>query len=88
LQNTAQLDPGESEAIALALEINANLLLIDERRGRTEANRLGIRITACWGCWWKPYFIQRSCDVHAEQLKWKSRRYTSNIADRVLPMMR
>jgi predicted nucleic acid-binding protein len=23
LQNTAQLDPGESEAIALALEINA-----------------------------------------------------------------
>lgn len=49
LQNTAQLDLGESEAIALALEINAHLLLIDERRGRTEANRLGIRITGLLG---------------------------------------
>jgi predicted nucleic acid-binding protein len=49
LQNTAQLDPGESEAIALALDINADLLLIDERRGRAEANRLGIRITGLLG---------------------------------------
>lgn len=49
LQNIAQLDPGESEAIALALEIKADLLLIDERRGRTEANRLGIRITGLLG---------------------------------------
>ena len=45
----AQLDPGVSEAIALALEINADLLLIDERRGKTEANRLGIRITGLLG---------------------------------------
>ncbi|NET59002.1 MAG: DUF3368 domain-containing protein [Symploca sp. SIO2E6] len=49
LQNTAQLDVGESEAIALALEINAELLLIDEHRGRSEANRLGIRITGLLG---------------------------------------
>ena len=49
MQNRAQLDPGESEAIALALEINADLLLIDERRGKTEANRLGIRITGLLG---------------------------------------
>lgn len=49
LQNEAKLDPGESEAIALTLELGADLLLIDERRGRAEADRLGIKITGLLG---------------------------------------
>jgi hypothetical protein len=49
LQNEVRLDPGEAEAIAFSLELKAALLLIDERRGRAEADRLGIKITGLLG---------------------------------------
>ena len=49
LKQQAKLDNGESEAIILALELKTDLLLIDERRGRAQAQRLGIRITGLLG---------------------------------------
>lgn len=39
----ADLDAGEAEAIALAIELGAHLLLMDETLGRQSAARLGLR---------------------------------------------
>ena len=43
------LDPGEAEAIALAVENKRSLLLIDERDGRQVARALGVEITGTLG---------------------------------------
>lgn len=43
------LDPGETEAIALALELKADLLLIDERAGFKVAQSLNIRTLGVLG---------------------------------------
>jgi predicted nucleic acid-binding protein len=39
-----QLDPGESDAIVLAVEMHAEVLLIDDLAGREEAVRRGLRV--------------------------------------------
>jgi predicted nucleic acid-binding protein len=43
------VDPGEAEAIVLASERHADLLLIDERRGRKIALAAGIKVTGLLG---------------------------------------
>lgn len=43
------LDRGESESIALAIELKADYLLIDEKKGRKIANEHGITITGLLG---------------------------------------
>jgi predicted nucleic acid-binding protein len=43
------LDPGEAEAIVLAIELKADALLIDEKKGRKIAQEHGIIITGLLG---------------------------------------
>jgi uncharacterized protein len=44
-----ELDPGEAEAIGLALETSAELLLMDERLGRDTARHLGLNFVGLIG---------------------------------------
>ena len=44
-----ELDVGEAEAIALALELKVGFLLVDERRARKAAHRLGLEVVGVLG---------------------------------------
>lgn len=46
---TAHLQPGETEAIALAIELRADQLLMDEADGRRAAERLGLVVVGVLG---------------------------------------
>jgi predicted nucleic acid-binding protein len=45
----ADLGPGESEAIVLALDLKADLVLLDEKEGRRKAQRVGLRVMGVGG---------------------------------------
>lgn len=43
------LDAGETDAIALALAVNADILLMDEKRGRQAARQTGLKVAGVLG---------------------------------------
>ena len=44
------LHAGERDAISLALNIQADALIIDERRGREEAEKRGLKVIGTLAC--------------------------------------
>lgn len=62
LENT--IDKGEASAIALALEIENSLLIIDDLKGRKVASNYGINITGTLGI-----LIEAKLEGHIELIK-------------------
>jgi uncharacterized protein len=73
------LDPGESEAIALAIELKASALLIDEMDGREAARKLGVPTTGTLGLivWAKRQGLVPSASAAMEALVSQARFFVS-----------
>jgi len=67
-----QLDRGECEAIQLAMDVHADFLLIDERRGRTMATERGIIVLGILGILIESYrrgHVQNPAEILEQLLK-------------------
>jgi predicted nucleic acid-binding protein len=63
---TLELHQGEAEAIALALEMNADHVLIDERDGRILARQLALRLTGVLGVLLRGKMVGRLESIKSE----------------------
>lgn len=82
----ATLDPGEAEAISLALELKADLILLDERDGRAAAERAGLRVTGLFGVLWraKKDGQVESISQELEALRTRARFFVSSKWERLI----
>lgn len=81
-----ELDPGESESIALALENEADYLIIDEYKGRMIAESLGLPIVGILGVLIqaKKYGIIADLKEEIEKLRSVGFRLNQNLVNSVL----
>lgn len=84
LENT--LDKGEASAIALAMELDNVLLVVDDLKGRKEATRLGIKITGTLGILFraKQNGILTTLKPYLSQLQTAGFRLSTAVAEQLL----
>jgi len=82
------LDKGEASVIALALEFDDCLLIIDEIKGRKEAKSLGIKITGTLGLLLlaKEKKLIENLEPLIRQIKDTNFRISKSLIDKVLVM--
>jgi len=83
----AELDEGEAEAIALAHEIRADVVLLDERDARRAASRMGLKVLGTVGIllWGKQTRKLVSLREHLDALRFHGKfRISQHVCDRVL----
>lgn len=91
LQAVSGLDDGESEAIILAGELGSDALIIDERKGRKIAQKLGITITGTIGILIQAHnenmISTENAKLYLEQLKNSNIRLSEGLIQEALSML-
>lgn len=85
-QHTLDLDPGEASAIALAMELDSVLLVLDDYKARKVAQKAGLSITGTLGLFLKAKdeHIVSSVRQLLEKIQLTNFRYSQKIFEQIL----